>query len=270
MSICLPTSLAPAPHRHLTSIQLNVHDLLKRHYPESEYGGFSDVDGTVAFYSRVRALLTPASIVVDVGCGRGGILDEPASFRRELSSLRGSCARVIGVDIDEAGAVNKLVDEFRLIESASWPLETGSADLCVCDWVVEHVEEPSSLFAEAARVLRPGGYLCVRTLNLMSYVGVASRLIPGALHARVLVWAQPQRRRADVFPTAYKCNFRRRLQTALDHAGFDACVYGHNAEPAYFGSSPFLYRLGVWYERYAPRSVAVTLFGFGRRRGDRA
>lgn len=249
---------------------MNTADLLRRYYPESEFGGFTDVDGTVAFYTRVRALLAPSSIVVDVGCGRGGALDGTAPIQRELPLLRGSCKRVIGIDVDEAAAVNQLVDEFRLVESGSWPLETGSADLCVCDWVVEHVEDPPSFFAESARVLRPGGYICVRTLNLMSYVGVASRAVPNALHSRVLAWAQPARRHADVFETTYKCNTRRRLQAELDRACFDACVYGHNPEPAYFGSSPLLYRLGVWYGRHAPRAVAVTLFGFGRRRADGA
>lgn len=245
---------------------MNPTDLLKRHYPESKYGGYTDVDGTVAFYTRVRALLTSSSIVVDVGCGRGGMLDESESLPLELMSLRGSCGKVIGVDVDRAGADNKLIDEFRLVESPALPLETASADLCICDWVVEHLKEPVSFFDELARVLRPGGYVCLRTLNLFSYVGIASRIIPSAQHERVLAWAQPQRRDVDIFPTVYRCNTRRRLHRALDRSGFDACVYGHNGEPAYFGSSPFLYRLGVWYERHAPRAVAVSLFGFGRRR----
>jgi len=30
---------------------------IDKHYPESRFGGFSDIDGTVTFYSRVNALL---------------------------------------------------------------------------------------------------------------------------------------------------------------------------------------------------------------------
>lgn len=45
--------------------------LKERFYPETTYGGFSYVDGTIAFFSRVNALLKPESVVVDFGCGRG-------------------------------------------------------------------------------------------------------------------------------------------------------------------------------------------------------
>lgn len=61
--------------------------LLHRHYPEARFGGFSDVDGTVAFYSRVQALMTPENVVLDVGCGRGsGLQDDAVPWRRELRS----------------------------------------------------------------------------------------------------------------------------------------------------------------------------------------
>ncbi len=55
---------------------------LERFYPESRFGGFSDLDGTVAFYGRIQALLAAGMTVLDVGCGRGAGLmeDSVASF----------------------------------------------------------------------------------------------------------------------------------------------------------------------------------------------
>ena len=41
--------------------------LIQRFYPESRFGGFTDIDGTVAFYSRVNALVKPLYVVVDFG-----------------------------------------------------------------------------------------------------------------------------------------------------------------------------------------------------------
>ena len=32
----------------------------ERFYPESRFGGFTDIDGTIAFYTRVHSQLTPA------------------------------------------------------------------------------------------------------------------------------------------------------------------------------------------------------------------
>ena len=99
-------------------VLLNVDDLLKRHYPESEYGGFSDVDGTVAFYSRVRALLTPCRSLSMLAAAGEASSTSLRRFRAISWSLRGSCAKVIGIDVDEAAATNQLIDEFRLVESS--------------------------------------------------------------------------------------------------------------------------------------------------------
>lgn len=63
---------------------------LERFYPESRFGGFSDLDGTVAFYGRIQALLDAGMTVLDVGCGRGaGLMEDPVAYRRRLHDLRG-------------------------------------------------------------------------------------------------------------------------------------------------------------------------------------
>src|ERR1035437_5733267 len=90
-------------------------EYLKLGYPEAEFGGFSDVDGTVAFYSRVSALLTPDMSVVDFGCGRGAQTEDSSSYRQNLRRFRGRAHRVIGVDVDGVGVNNPTIDEFRLL-----------------------------------------------------------------------------------------------------------------------------------------------------------
>ena len=40
--------------------------LLEAVYPEATFGGYSRVDGTVAFYSRVQSLLGPGAVALDV------------------------------------------------------------------------------------------------------------------------------------------------------------------------------------------------------------
>jgi len=46
-------------------------------YPESRFGGFTDIDGTMVFYSRVNALIEPSFHVLDLGCGRGAHVEDP-------------------------------------------------------------------------------------------------------------------------------------------------------------------------------------------------
>src|SRR5438270_3947673 len=147
-------------------------DPIERFYPESRFGGFADIDGTVAFYSRVRSLVGAESVVLDIGCGRGALAEDPVPYRRELSNLLGRARRVVGIDLDPAGASNPHVDEFRLIEGASWPVADGSIDVAIADWVLEHLSDPEVFFREVARVVKPGGYFCARTPNAWSYISV--------------------------------------------------------------------------------------------------
>ncbi len=93
-------------------------------YPEALFGGFTNHDGTVAFYTRVNALAQPSFMVVDFGCGRGEHAEDPLSYRRRLRCLKGKVAKVIGVDVDESGNDNPTIDEFRKLEPGQpWPIE---------------------------------------------------------------------------------------------------------------------------------------------------
>lgn len=242
-------------------------DLMRRHYPESRFGGYTDLDGTVIFHTRVNALVNRDSVVVDIGCGRGQHQEDQVELRRNLKILRGKCKRVIGIDVDPGASQNPFLDEFRLIEadSGSFPLPDGTADLCVTDYVVEHVRDPSRFFAECHRILKPGGLLCIRTTNVLSYVGLAAMLTPNRLHARVVAWAQRGRQARDVFPTQYQANTPRRLARTLEGAGFECSVYAHDPEPSYLSRSRLAYFFGVLYQRHAPRWLGLALFAFARK-----
>ena len=46
-------------------------DYMSIYYPESKFGGFTDIDGTMGSYTRTSSLIRSSSVVLDVGCGRG-------------------------------------------------------------------------------------------------------------------------------------------------------------------------------------------------------
>ncbi len=237
----------------------------ERFYPEARFGGFTDIDGTIAFFNRVNSLLDPSFVVLDVGCGRGSFRESSVPFSRDLRILKGKAAKVIGIDVDRNAQDNPFLDEFRLIQDASWPIENNSIDLIVCDFVLEHIEEPDRFFLELRRVLRNEGVLCIRTSNRWRYFALFSALIPLKYHSKILSIVQEGRKSEDVFPTLYKCNSIWKIRRIMKKNGFDYLVYGYEAEPSYLAFSKIAYFLGVLHQRFALGILKQVIFAFGKK-----
>ncbi|MEM2786129.1 MAG: methyltransferase domain-containing protein [Candidatus Nitrosotenuis sp.] len=233
-------------------------------YPESKFGGFTDSDGTITFYNRVHALTQSTSVIVDFGCGRGLSSEDTVPYRSQIQSFKGKVRKVIGLDIDRASSHNPKIDEFYLLTNDKWPLGDNSADLCVSDSVIEHLRNPERFFSECRRVLKNDGYLCLKTSNVMSYVGLLSMIIPNKFHASILKKVQENRKSMDVFPTYYRCNTISRVKRMFEKYGFEHVVYGYEAEPTYLDFSRLAYWMGTLHQRLAPSFLRQVIFGFGK------
>ena len=99
-----------------------------------------------SLFLRIGSLLSSSFTVLDVGCGRGAYADDPIAIRRSLRILKGKVSTVIGIDVDNSAQDNSFIDDFRLIQGESWPIENDSIDLIVCDNVLEHVQNPDRIF----------------------------------------------------------------------------------------------------------------------------
>jgi SAM-dependent methyltransferase len=216
-------------------------------YPEVRAGGYSRVDGTVGFYTRVNALLTdfgPEAVVLDYGAGRGSFLEDPVSFRRDLRALRGRISAFIGVDIDESVLGNKALDQaYVVLPGQRLPLDDGSIDLVVSDFTFEHVVDPAWTTGELNRVLRPGGWICARTPNRWGYIGLGARAVPNELHVSILRRLQPTKKPEDTFPTSYKLNTPKDLKRWFPVSSYEHYVHATDSEPAYAGKSVLAARL---------------------------
>lgn len=165
-----------------------------------------------AYHDALEELLFPGATLIEIGCGDGQVL--PFSWARFPDVRR------IGLDPDPAAAANPLVHEFRRLDpDRAWPAEPGEADLVVSRYVLEHVADPAAFFAEAWRVLRPGGRLLFLTPNRRHPTMAASRLLPVSLKRRIL-----KRTRGveedDVFETYYRANTPGGLRKQMQAAGF--------------------------------------------------
>ena len=89
---CLPSGqIAPQVARAAGGQSLNwtMDKYTESFYPEIFFGGFTQADGTVAFWiRRVNALIEPSSVLLDFGCGRGQHAEDEVSVRRGLQWLQ--------------------------------------------------------------------------------------------------------------------------------------------------------------------------------------
>jgi ubiquinone/menaquinone biosynthesis C-methylase UbiE len=103
-----------------------------------------------------------SGFVVDVGCGTG-------AQSLALERLSGEGGRVLAVDGDPAALAiarskaGASAVEWRVGLADSLPVETGAADAVVMTLLLHHLDAAGkrAALAEARRVLRPGGRLCV-------------------------------------------------------------------------------------------------------------
>jgi SAM-dependent methyltransferase len=118
------------------------------------------------------------------------------------------------------------------------PLASAVFDLVSANMVIEHVSAPERLFAEVARVLRPGGRFLVHTPNATGYTTRLTKLIPPPLRPRVARLLQG-RQADDVYPTHYRANTRDALHSLARASGFEVAALET------INSSPQLYRVPV-------------------------
>jgi ubiquinone/menaquinone biosynthesis C-methylase UbiE len=223
------------------------------------------LDSAHVFLVTAQALAAKSQLVAEVGCGRGALVDLDKSGGA-WQDLRGPGRRVIGIDIEDAGTENPVIDEFRLIgDDGRWPLDDASVDLAVSDFVLEHVTDPPAFVKELTRVLRPGGAFVARTVSRHSLLSAVARIVPNHSHAKVLTSLQPGREEQDVFRTAYQMNTRRALATLFDK-DFEWAAASRTGLDQYLKPWPKLGRAAVAVERRLPRSAQTALVVCARRR----
>jgi arsenite methyltransferase len=130
------------------------------------------------------ARLQPGETVVDLGSGSG--MDSFLAARQV-----GASGRVIGIDMTEAQltksrrlAADDGFDNVEFVDGQieQLPLADGSTDVVISNGVVNLAPDKTSVFAEAARVLRGGGRLALADI-------VTSTQLPVSVTCDASLWA---------------------------------------------------------------------------------
>jgi ubiquinone/menaquinone biosynthesis C-methylase UbiE len=254
-------NLAPTPY----NLQPTTHNLLKwrkqqlrdRFYPPHFRGMYDRFSDVIHHYVR------QGDVMLDAGCGSGRVFQYhfDAHQRPRL---------IVGVDVTSEPNANRNIDAAARADLARLPFRDATFDIAISSHVAEHLTQPDRVFAELARVIKPGGRLLVLTPNRWHYVTISSALMPHWFHLKYNRWRGVDAH--DIFPTVYRANTARRLRALYEQSGFDVeQLYQFETEPEYLAFSTPTYALGVGFERIVNRVGAlkhlrVNLLAVGRKR----
>ena len=142
---------------------LQARDLYERDLDCQNLGGFGMLE-VIATAVAERAVPQPEDHVLDVGCGMGG----PGRFLADRFGCTVTGIDLLPLRVESAEDLTKRTGlaeriSYRVASVTDLPFEDGAfAQVWMLD-VGIHVRDKAAMFAEIARVLRPGG-------RLMAYV----------------------------------------------------------------------------------------------------
>jgi SAM-dependent methyltransferase len=191
------------------------------------------------FRERILAHLRMDSIVLDLGAGAGNM---------SQMNFRGLTGLICGVDLDPRVVENPLLDEGRVADAKNLPYDGNRFDVVFSDNMLEHLDEPRRVFAEVARVLKPGGVFLFKTPNKWHYVPIIARLTPHGFHQYLN--RLRGREHADTFPTHYLANSRSDVLQLAKLCGLSVEQLERiEGRPEYLRLTWPTYVLGTCYER---------------------
>jgi len=205
---------------------------------EKYYAGVPTRDSLLD--AAVLPVLAPTHKLLDAGCGDTLLL---------LRRYGPKSAFGIGVDIVRPSARVSERTTVTLGDLAQLPFRDEVFDLIVSRSVVEHLENPGAVFKELSRTMKRGGRLIFTTPNKYYYSCLVAGVIPFRWKSRYMRWMFGQDGYHH-FPVFYRANTRTALRRVASDAGLSmTCIRAIRHYPLYLLFSPFLFRVGILYDR---------------------
>ena len=208
---------------------------------------------TMRYQRWVAAAVSKEDRVLDLGCGRGGIVER-----------LGSVGSWTGADPD----LNSLREHRRpslsrcCAQSERLPFTAATFDIVVTSWVLEHLPNPEQTFREIARLLRPGGSFFFLTPNTSHPLPRLSRTM-SALHPlqQRIVTLCYGRQPADTYPVTYRANTAAEIERLAAQVNLRLARIEWIEDPSYLAWGPLSLLAAIGLDLVLPGTWRVHLIG---------
>jgi len=191
------------------------------------------------FESRIESIVNKSSIILDVGCGRTAPV---------LKKFIGKAQKLIGVDLEKPVEIPTEI-KYIMSDISNMDIPSNSIDIVISRSVLEHIENPNSVFMEIRRVLKLRGSFIFLTPNLFDYVSIASKILPSRFHKTIISRIEG-RKVDDVFPTCYKANTYKAIKKLSNNCHFEIVSFEWLGQyPSSLMFNPYLFLIGTIYEK---------------------
>jgi len=203
------------------------------------------------FHQNVK----PDSVILDAGCGNGNyIIDEN----------RSKISWAVGVDVSQDFvSKNICLDEIIISNLEALPFESNKFDAVISLWVLEHLQNPTKVFAEIVRVLKPGGLFLFATPNSQYLPLKVMHLVKNNSINYFLNKKLFGRAEKEIFPTFYKANTVGELKNNAN-CGFEVVELRLNSDVSYTsfnGLSYFMSKLVLRLPKMVSRYTHPHIIG---------
>jgi len=217
---------------------------------------------TELYAALVRDNLSSKSVLLDLGCGRGGLVEQ----------LEHPLNQVIGLDPDWPSLVeHRFASQqppFSRVAglSQNLPFSGECFDLIFSSWILEHLIHPVVDFRQIGRVLRPGGVFVFITPNARHPLAGLNRLLGRFSQIQNLILPKFYGRSpADAFPAFYRANTRVDLEQLAQAGQMNLAQLHAVADPTYLAFTPALYLFACWLDDRLPPERHIHLVGVVQR-----
>lgn len=201
-------------------------------FPHVRAHNLLDYSQVVADFLKSR----PGATVLDVGAGKTSLFVE---YLQDATKVK-----IVGVDVSENEMLRNPDLTDRVVADVCQPLDFPdcSFDAIVSHSVLEHIDSQTQFFAEATRLLKPGGAFIHWIPNRFALFALLNQVLPNSISRKMIHYTWTDAVGYCGFPARYDKCYPNAINRLLRANGY----INSSIKKSYYSSSYFAFFLPIY------------------------